>query len=223
MNSKWKLAVAIAALDLGACATFDQTYHFQSTGKSGSTNFFRVTVSGEAQTAKARYLAGFYDERAVDLYFNELKPAQGSEDQIRNVFVDGAKPPGESEALKPLTPDKAHGTFLMIFSTNPKAVADTIGAFADSQVVADALTNLTNRNEIVAARALAADQGVSDQAADAIADELKELIPAAADTPPAAAALNTTYFRALEAIIRALGTSLSISSYDDARQWLGRK
>lgn len=143
----------VGAILASGCTSFQQTYHFQSSAGDGTVNFFRVRVEGDAQTAKTRYLAGFYDERAVDLFFNELK---STGDDLRPIFVTGQKAPGEDAALKPLTPDKGKGTFVMIFSTNPKAVADTIGAFAESQVVSDALTNLVNRRDVQAARVLTA-------------------------------------------------------------------
>lgn len=219
-RAKVAAAIAMAAL-LTGCTNFSQVYHFQST--SGNvTNYYRVRVEGDAQTARTRYLAGFYDERAVDLFFNELKPAQGEEGQIRKLFVEGQKAPGEDTPLKPLTPDKAKGTFVMIFSTNPKAVADTIGAFADSQVVADAVTNILNRREIEMSRILTAGQGVSNQAATAIADELEALIPRASDSPPPSAALTRSYLRALEAIARETAGPPAFADFAAARAWLGR-
>ena len=211
------LAVLLA---VSGCTSFSQVYHFQSAA-SGSDlpNFFRVKVEGDAQTAKARFLAGFYDERAVDLYFSEIK-SNGSE--LRKLFSNDLKAPGEDTVIKPLTPDQGRGTFVMIFSTNPKAVADTIGNFAESQVVADALTNLINRREVDAARLLTAGAGVADQSATAIAEELLALLPTDIGTPEAPAALERRYRRALEAISRQTGGPQSFADLAAARTWLGR-
>ena len=215
-------AMLLTALGLSGCTSFSQVYHFQSSASNGPTNFFRVKVNGDAQTAKARYLAGFYDERAVDLYFNELKSPQGEEAQLRKLFVDGQKAPGEDAVIKPLTPDKAHGTFVMIFSTNPKAIADTIGAFAQSQIVADAVTNLVNKREVEMSRLLTATKGSSDEAATSVADELKVVLPAQGDTPPASAILLRSYLRALELIARETGGPPALADFGAARAWLGR-
>jgi hypothetical protein len=58
-------------------------------------------------------------------------------------------------------------------SSSTVAVADTIGAFAESQVVADAVTNIVNKREVEIARVLTATQGVSDQTATAFGFVLK--------------------------------------------------
>ena len=218
---RWQLLASslIGAVASSGCTTFHQTYHFQSTAGDGTVNFFRVRVDGDAQTAKTRYLAGFYDERAVDLFFNELK---STDKDLRPIFVTGQKAPGEDTAIKPLTPDKGRGTFVMIFSTNPKAVADTIGAFAESQVVSDALSNLVNRREVQAARVLTATKSVSDTSATAIADELKALLPPTADSPPSGESLKRDYLRALQSIARETGGPSQLADFPAAKAWLGR-
>ena len=224
MPYKMLIAGCLAALvGLSGCTNFNQLYHFQSSAGDGGVNYFRVRVTGDAQTAKARYVAGFYDERAVDLYFNELK---SSGNDIRPIFPEGLKAPGEDAVIKPLSPDKDRGTFVMIFSTNPKAVADTIGSFADSQVVADSLTNLINKRDVEAARILTATQGVAAAGATAVADELAAILPttasAAAPGPAASTPLTRTYLRALESISRETGGPPSFADFAAAKAWLGR-
>lgn len=224
MRYKMPFASCLAALiGLSGCTNFNQLYHFQSSAGDGAVNYFRVRVTGDAQTAKARYVAGFYDERAVDLYFNELKSSGGD---IRPIFPEGLKAPGEEGTIKPLSPDKDRGTFVMIFSTNPKAVADTIGSFADSQVVADSITNLINRRDVEAARILTATQSVAATGATAVADELSAVLPtaasAAAPGPAASAPLARTYLRVLEVISRESGGPPTFADFAAAKTWLGR-
>lgn len=223
MRSLLFASACAAALLLNGCARFSQVYHFQTAG--AQPNYFRVKVEGDAETARARFLAGFYDERAVDLYFNELKPAQGEEAQLRRIFVENQTAPGEDTAIKPLSPDKAKGVFVMIFSTNPKAVADTIGSFAQSQIVADGITNLLNRREVEAARTMTATRSVGDQSATAVAEELKGMIPAVpADNAPVPPTdeLQRKYLRTLEAIARVTGGPPALADFKAARAWLGR-
>jgi hypothetical protein len=214
------LPLPLLMVMLGGCTSFSQTYHFQSGGAGGDLpNFFRVKVEGDAQTAKTRFLAGFYDERAVDLYFNEVKSTSNGE--LRKLF-DTQTAPGESTPIKPLTPEQGRGTFVMIFSTNPKAVADTIGNFAESQVVADALTNIFNKREVEAARLLTAGRAVGDLSATAIADELAALLPTDSGSVDSAAALERKYRRALEAISRQTGGPQTFADLAAAKAWLGR-
>ena len=198
--------------------------HFQSAAGPGQTNYFRVKVSGEAQTAKARYVSGFYDERALDLYFNEMK-SSGTNDSGR-LFKDTQTEPG-GESFKPLTPAAGRGSLVMIFSTNPKAVTNTIGALAESRLNADALSNLLNKREVEAASLLNASKTTFDLSASALDAELDALLPApSATTPPAAPAsapaLQRQYLRALEAIARETGGPPALADFVAARAWLGR-
>jgi hypothetical protein len=219
--TRWTSFFPALALSTGlvGCTSFSQVYHFQSqpSAPGSAPNYFRVRVTGDAQTAKTRYVAGFYDERAVDLYFNETRSGNG---EIRPIFVDSQKLPGEQGNVKPLTPDNAKGTFVMIFSTNPKAVADTIGAFAESQAVTEAFTNIVNRRDVEAARLVSAGQPSADLAAAAVNTELASLIPVASDTPAATAPLKRTYLRTLEAIARQTGGPSSFADFAAARAWL---
>lgn len=219
------LAAVGALAALAGCAGFSQVYHFQSApGADGVPNFFRVKVDGDAQTARARFLAGFYDERAVDLYFNEVKSGNGD---IRKIFEDNQKEPGDTNSvIKPLTPDGARGSFVMIYSTNPKAVADTIGSFAESQLVAEALTNMLNKKEVEAARTLTATRSVNDATATALAEELAALVPAApADgaSVPSKESLTRTYLRTLEVISRSTGGPASFADLAAAKAWLATR
>lgn len=215
------IASSVLLYALCGCTSFSQTYHFQSgSSGGGQPNFFRVKVEGNAQTAKARFLAGFYDERAVDLYFNEIKSTTNGD--LRKLFENNHKAPGEDTTIKPLTPEQGRGTFVMFFSTDPKAVADTIGNFAESQVVADALTNILNKREVEAARMLTAGRSVGDLSATAIADELAALLPSDTGTPPTPAVLERGYRRALEAISSQTGGPQSFADLAAAKAWLGR-
>lgn len=219
------LVAVVAVAALAGCVGFSQVYHFQSAPSAdGVPNFFRVKVTGDAETARARFLAGFYDERAVDLYFNEVKSGNGD---IRKIFEDNQKEPGDANSVvKPLTPDGARGSFVMIYSTNPKAVADTIGSFAESQLVAEALTNLLNKKEVEAARALTATRSVNDATATSLAEELAALVPAApADgaAVPSQASLTRTYLRTLEVISRNSGGPASFVDLAAAKAWLATR
>jgi len=51
-------------------------------------NIFRVTVHGNAEMANVRYISGFYDQRAVDLFFNETRSGALPSD-LQSVGIDG--------------------------------------------------------------------------------------------------------------------------------------
>jgi len=114
------------------CANIREDHYFKSYSKNAgvATNYFRLTVKANADLSSARYIAGYYDERAVDLFFNEIKSAAGTnQTNPSKLFMDNQESPGSDEVLKPLDPQQ-QGAFVMIFSTNAEAVANTIGNFA---------------------------------------------------------------------------------------------
>ncbi|HTU61038.1 MAG TPA: hypothetical protein VMF89_21440, partial [Polyangiales bacterium] len=128
------IAGLCAALLGGCSAMVREEHYFATYAKSDSPheprNFFRLEITGASTFSNARYIAGFYDPRAVDLFFNELKP-QSSD---RTLFSANLQLPGESTVLTPLSPGD-RGTYVMVLSTNADAIADAIGSFSESQVV----------------------------------------------------------------------------------------
>ena len=76
------LTTTISALVMSSCATtFKENHYYQSINPKTQrvTNYYRLTVNGYAVMSSARYVSGYYDERAVDLYFNEVKVAETPE------------------------------------------------------------------------------------------------------------------------------------------------
>ena len=93
------------------------------------------------------FRADYFDERAIALFFNELKSTPE-----RKLFDESVRLPGAAAgtSFEPLSPTEANGAFVLIMSTNADAIASTIGSFAESQVVADALTRIVNRDRVLA-------------------------------------------------------------------------
>ena len=179
-------------------------------------NFFRLRVEGAASFSNARYLSGYYDERAVDLFFNEMKaPAN------QRLFDESIKPPGfaSGEVFKPLSPVSGQGAYLLIMSTNADSIANAIGSFAESQVVADALTRALNKDRFAAK----AHSDVEVQTLTARAAVMTSKIRLALDNAKQAAAgddAQSAYLRALLAIAQALGYKGSaFKDFPDAQRW----
>jgi hypothetical protein len=215
-------AIAVLAL-LTSCSSFRETHYFRSedarTGKP--VNYFRVTVDGSSFWTKSRYISGYYDERAVDLFFNETK--SDNSDDVKKIFVAEQTAPGATDKIIPLAPQQ-NGAFLMIFSTNAKAVTDALGQFAESQVVADAVTNIINRGQIREARKAAAASTTDTARTQALAANISSLLsdtslPAAAS----AADAQTQTLRVLRAIATALGGDGQFASADNAEAWFAAK
>lgn len=207
----------VLSLLLASCAQFDETHYFKTVNlETGEpVNYFKLRVEGRAGFSTARYVAGFYDERAVDLFFNELKGSQST--TSAQLFVDNQKSPGTNTVLAPLDPTQ-RGAFVMILSTNATSVANTIGAFADNNVVADAVTNLINRNQVQNQARSDASLAVTQRRGAAISSELTTLFNAVPNTGSKAA--RGAYLDILNAISRALNAPQAFKTIEEAEQWL---
>lgn len=219
------LAVIILALAAVGCMTnFRERHHFKSLSLNEENqrpnNYFRLTIEGYASFSSARYVSGFYDERAVDLFFNEIKTGTKNCNlkTIPMLFESNLTDPGSDNVIKPLFPDDGNGAFVMILSTNASAVANAIGSFAESQAVADALTNLVNRDVIRKVRLADAEQDVIATDSVAVINELDSLFNKL--DPSDRATLIRGYMRILNVIGDALEPGTRFKTLDEAETWL---
>jgi hypothetical protein len=216
------VATLMAAYLLAGCsATLHEKHYFatfseKTPGVREASQFFRVTVDGQASFANVRYLTGYFDERAVSLFFNEIKAPD-----LHRLFPADQKLPGTDIKLTPLNAPDGEGSFVLIMSTNADTIANTIGSFAESQVVADALTRAINRDRFREKASSDAIAPVLKAHGTALAARVQAHLDAAAVAPTgtAAAAANR---RALTALAQTLGYSgPEFATVTAARDWFG--
>lgn len=219
---------------LAGCTKFAERHYFRSINSETreAVNYYRLEVEGNAGFSSARYVAGYYDERAVDLFFNELRSgpvcSSGSDGTCsttnvsRKLFVDAQKSPGKDDIIAPLDPGQ-HGAFVMIMSTNADAVANTIGSFAENSVAADAITNLINQDKIREHRKSNANLDVARNRATAFAGELEDLFGKVPKDGASVPATKGAYIDVLNAISRALGAPQEFTDFTSAREWFTRR
>lgn len=208
------------------CAVFREDHYFAQrvqiaeTGsdepgliEASDANYFRIRVEGSAKLSKARYVAGYYDPRALDLFFNEITTTD-----IAPIFEQDVTLPGTDERLVPLS-TASQGDFTMIFSTSASAVANAIGNFAEANATADAITNLLNRDQVARNRASNANLQVErNRAASTVADInaiLTRIQARQTDDEP----VDDEMLRLLNSIGRALGASASFEDVAEAKAW----
>jgi hypothetical protein len=208
---------------LSGCVTsFGEEHYYQlKDSQSGKvTNYFRLKVNGYAALSSARYVSGYYDERAVDMFFNELKiQPTSSSTSINKVLVDNQINPGSTSKITPLSPSNANGALVMILSTNASSVTNTIGQFAEGQVVAEAVSNLANRD------LLAADNRRNQTlviSANATASEIEQLMALLPDSENAEQSkTEDALLRVLNAIARGVTPeATTLKDFDEAQQWI---
>ena len=224
-SALYRVAVlTVMAIVISGCVTsFREHHYYQAVNPEGEvSNYYRLTVSGFAAMSSARYISGYYDERAVDLYFDNLKVTQTSEaGPATNIFKADLRDPGSQDVIKPLSPSGEHGTFVMILSSNASSVSQTIGQFAENQVVADAITNLANRDALLRASSASVARSAN---ANATADELAKLIgQLPADSAPKAKETNAALLRVVNSIASGLSSRpISFATLADASTWFAQ-
>jgi hypothetical protein len=215
-------AAALACALLASCGTTIREKHYFAAftdaglGAREPVQFYRVRVEGTTSFSNTRYLTGYFDERAVSLFFNEIKAPSD-----QKLFDDARAVPGlpTGTKLTPLSPTPENGAFVLIMSTNADAVASAIGSFAESQAVADAMTRLLNRDRVRAKVAGDATLAVHKAEGAGLAAQVRAQIDtaAAAGSGDLAAA---AYLRALTALARGLGYGGDdFATADQARAW----
>ena len=221
------LFLALALLATG-CASFSEEHYFYTKDSVGTPiNFFRVRVTGNTGLSRMRYVSGYYDERAVDLYFNEVKnaPDTNASAEIAPLFINNQKNPGTTDNLTPFNPPPEHGTLLMIFSSNPNSVAATIGQFAESQQNADAITNLLNHREVKELRQQTSTQATATLRFTSAATQITSILaglPQDANTATVAAdkpQVQATALSLLRSLAVNLGGDGNFATMADARTW----
>lgn len=233
----FRCAPAALLVILAGCAgQIRERHHFATihpdTGEVA--NIFRVDLAGAARIASARYVAGFYDERAVDLFFNEAKAVdfdsanvgrgvapifgvlkcEGLSGDARKACEAAAQ---ERLRLVPVGADLGQeGAFVMILSTDVDAITNTIGAFAKNREVLDAVVGLATRSERQAAATLTATAETRRVVRAAQVAEIDSLAKAAADT-----GTSESFLAVLRAVGGALapGAAPAFQSIGEARAW----
>lgn len=213
-------AIWISVLLSGCVTSFSEQHFFQTVDDRGEpTNYYKLNVDGKAVMSAARYVSGYYDERAVDLFFDELQlaPTTITTPNTRQLFVNS----GAGATFQPLSPNGEDGAFVMVLSNNASAVTSAIGQFAENQIVAEAMTNLANRDLFLDAQGVAGSPRFeADQAAAASSEitALMALVPTH-DSSPEQEEVTRSLLRVLTAIARSQGSDESFTSFMDAQSW----
>ncbi len=170
-----------AALLLSGCAGQFNEVHLLATVNpetNETDNIFRVTVKGDVSFTNARYLAGFFDERAVESFFNETKAQtldysklSGTGVPVFFPLVPCADPTTDecktkTQAATKLVPlgSKAsgEGVFVLLLSTNPDAIASTINSFVDNDQVVQSAMYLATKGDREKVATIAATKTTTD-------------------------------------------------------------
>ena len=208
----------ITLLGATSCVTVKEDYYLASAPSSEDDypNYFRIEVRGWAALSAARYIAGIYDDRAVTMFFNEAERA-GDKVAVRPLFKKDLKEPG-GEQFKALSPTVENGTFVMVLSTNAKAVTDAIGQFAENQVAADAISRLVSGSRFEELNEVSQEADRTLRRGSDVATEIGALFDLVPESPHSAEA-ERRFVDILSAIARAKGASAGFDTLKAAEVW----
>lgn len=239
-----KIYVILVLLSTAGCGSFHEVHYFATLDRATRQpiNYFRLSVNGYAGATNARYIAGYYDERAVDLFLNQTNNGRGATSNNPNgevrPFFDDSICAGKSAAdcaaarnaqleLVPVGGNGTamqHGAFVLIMSSNADAIAKTIGSFADNGANLDAGLYLLNRGQLNESKRNDAIEPIVTATRDATITEIGTLLTNAAAISDASAAgtdqRTTLYLAAVRAAVRGTGSSADVSDVTKARKWL---
>jgi hypothetical protein len=221
---------------LGGCAgNFDEVHYFMTVDPKTSQpiNYFRLTVDGGAGATNARYISGFYDERAVDLFLNESKATTiGDVTLLVNPTVcKDAKDPADCankrkiwlETVPTVTNADgstfSNGAFVLILSSNANAIADTIGTFAENQANLEAMLFALHHDKINESTMSTVTSGYVTASRDATMATIDQLLVAAAADGLADKDRRRLYLAAVNAAARGIGRGSDFADADAARAW----
>lgn len=126
----------ILAFSVLSCQSAKEVHYF----KEGE-QFYRLKVREHALFSSSRYMAGYFDPRAVDTYFGEITRPDSAKLSTESVCKDG-----EIVDNKKL---------VMILSTNSDVVANQISAFAENEQTLELIAKLANQSVIEDSKELA--------------------------------------------------------------------
>lgn len=136
-----QLIVLLLILSLSSCSTFSEVHYFKdkvgitdNKSKKSVSNYYRVKINGYSFLSSSRYVSGYFNQDAVNLYFNEIsQPVNGKLFNTTSVTNENGN------------------ELVLIFSTNAKAISDQIGNISKNQTILNSMAQLTQKEKIIEA------------------------------------------------------------------------
>lgn len=235
----------LGAVCLSSCAAaISERHYFASVALSENgesseiLNVFRIDVDAQGGFTNLRYVAGEYDERAVDFFFNEVRsedytPSTNGAAGLTKIFraqCDDTKTIkqcrdeyGADLKLFELPTDgnrsaKALRNFVMILSSDADAVAEAIGSFAENSVALKSVNYLLNKDTFEEAEVISQVAAVQSENRSAQKDVLVTQFEGYDTLGITGTARELALLRSL-AVALEPDKSIPFNSIEEARAW----
>ncbi len=151
-----RLWMLMAYVSMVGC-TFCETHYLRSTVANGDpVNYYKLDVSGFTLFSSSRYLAGYFDESAVNTYFNEYTQPAGAHFDGTTPASGDASAPNQSK-VSSIDPNLTGKSLVLILSTNSDAMAEGIGTIAKSDEIGAILNGMVTKSRTQEQQKAAAD------------------------------------------------------------------
>jgi hypothetical protein len=202
----------IALLLAGCMSRFSERHFFKSEDAYGNpVNYYKLSVSGANFLSSTRYLSGYFDEKAVDAYFNQFsQPDKG-------LFEGTIKAEGTN--IRPV--DDVLGTrkLVLLLSSNSDAIAQQIGQFANNEAIMGDLTRLIYRDHIKEAQSARTSAELQEMRGKALSDIGDNVIGGLSDDATKEAAEAHLLFYA-NRLATEFENTIPFKNLDEAKIWL---
>lgn len=200
--------------------TFCETHYLRAVDPNGDpVNYYKVDVSGFTLFSSSRYLAGYFDEKAVDTYFNEYTQPAGA-------HFDGTTPASGDQStqnqtkLSSLYSSLEGKSLVLILSTNSDAIAEGIGTIAKSDEIGAILNGMVTKSRTQEQQKTAADLQFGTSRGNVLGPEGDKMVTALDDGTDQAATQDalTRYAGQLANFIG--GGHPSFKTLKDVQTWI---
>lgn len=160
--------VALSFLAACSSARIHEVYHFPGTRNGEVVNYYRVEVKGRVHGTQLRYLSGFFDNNALDRYFNSFSQpddgifvpaasaASGSQPKSNAVLLENKAettlPRPQADETRDADPSGKGRKLVLLLSQSTEAIAEAIGELAQTEAFAGVVGRLVFRDQIAAAQ-----------------------------------------------------------------------
>lgn len=196
----------------GCSSSFSEKHYFKSADAQGHPiNYYRISVSGNTFLSSSRYLSGYFDEKAVDAYFDQMAQPE------KALFKEQAGTDGGT--VQPLSSSLKNRKLVLLLSSNSDTIAQQIGQFANNQAVMADLTRLVYRDNIREAREAQISADLQQARGKALTDIGNAIIGGLEDNADKTT-VETNFLFYANRLASEFGNMTSFKTLDEARTWL---
>lgn len=131
------ILVISLVLSVISCSNIYEVHYFKDKVNQKSNyinsympNYYKVEISGYSFLSSSRYISGYFDQNAINTYFNEFTQPENGNILKNNTFTN-----------------ETGNELVLIFSTNAKAITNQIGSISKSQTVLNSLASIVEKGK----------------------------------------------------------------------------